>query len=69
MFFKFKLVMQQGGNQEKEVPSFLLDEKFCILRFPNNQLHIKKHIIKGQRYEISALLKVGHEKNTLQIFN
>src|SRR5574344_585785 len=32
----------------------------CILKFPNNQLHMKKkHLTEGQRYEISALLKSG----------
>lgn len=35
----------------------------CSLKFPNNQLHMKKHITEKQRYEISALLQAGKSKS------
>ena len=40
----------------------------CILKFPNNQLHMKKkHLTEGQRYEIFALLQSGRSQKDIAI--
>src|SRR5574344_2571883 len=38
----------------------------CLLKFPNNQLLMKKkHLTEGQRYEISALLQSGKSQKAI----